>query len=303
MKISDQWIEKINQLEYKNDVAIVEHSNFAFVIKRILDPCDKFSFSIMVYNRKQDGYYIENFTYNGLTFFYIEIVNDNLFGLMYKNENAIIGITYKILFVFKILNSELNEFYYNIGGKVLYKILRDKLGLKIKQIKYFFDSDKIKTIHHFKSNYLLNCDNGPAVIKYNEEGEVSEKYFYRNGTYICSNECPGYINYKNGKVTTSFFYNKVVFNRKKFPATYEFEFDKEKCIYVCICWFKNGKLHNDFGPAKIIIDQNKNVKELFYLNGDNIVDELAIELIRVKENEIVKKIRKNLVKLCKIEEA
>ena len=32
-------------------------------------------------------------------------------------------------------------------------------------------------------------------------------------------------------------------------------------------------------------------------------DELAVELIRIRENEIVKKIRKNLMKLCKIEEA
>ena len=77
MKISEQWIEKINQLEYKNDVAIVEHLNFTFAVKRIVDfynANNKFHFSIMVYNRKQNKYHVENFTYNELTFFYIEIV-------------------------------------------------------------------------------------------------------------------------------------------------------------------------------------------------------------------------------------
>ena len=339
MKIDKQWIEKINQLEFKNDVAIVENSNFVFAVKRITDlynTNNEFNFGIMVYKNKQGKYHIENFTYNELTFFYIEIVNNFLLNLMYKDGNEIIGITYKIvnnsiidfkriyenkevifnkplsftaeqaknLFVFESSNNEFNEFYYNLNGKVLYKTLRDKSGLKLKQVNYFNDLDDIKAIGYFKNDYL-SCDDGPAIIKYSKEGEILEKHFYEDGTYIHSSKCPGYIKYDddNGKAITSFFYDKVVFNRKKFPATYEFRFQEEKCVYVCICWFKNGKLHNDFGPAKIVISNDKIVKEFFYLNGDSIVDELAIELIRIRENEIVKKIRKNLMKLCKIEEA
>ena len=78
MKIDKQWIEKINQLEFKNDVAIVENSNFVFAVKRITDlynTNNEFNFGIMVYKNKQGKYHIENFTYNELTFFYIEIVN------------------------------------------------------------------------------------------------------------------------------------------------------------------------------------------------------------------------------------
>ena len=338
MKIDKQWVEKINQLKFKNDVAIVEHSNFTFTVKRIADLYNinnRFNFSIMVYKNKQNKYHIENFTYNELTFFYIEIVDNSLLNLIYKDGNEIIGITYKILndsiidfkriyenkevifdkplsftveqaknlFVFETSNNEFNEFYYNLNGKVLYKVLKDKSGSRLKQVNYFNNLDDIKVIRYFKNNYLSR-DDGPAIIKYSKEGEILEKHFYKDGTYVSSSKCPGYIEYDddNGKAVTSFFYDKVVFNRKNFPATYEFEFQKEKCTYTCVCWFKNGKLHNDSGPAKIIIDHEKVVKEFFYLNGDSIVDELAIELIRIRENEIVKKIRKNLVKLCKIEE-
>ena len=181
MKISELWIEKINQLEFKNDVAIVEHLNFTFAVKRITDfynANNKFNFSIMVYNRKQNKYHVENFTYNELTFFYIEIVNNFLLNLMYKDGNEIIGITYKILnnsiidfkriyenkevifnkplsftveqaknlFVFESSNNEFNEFCYNFNGKVLYKTLRDKSGLKLKQVNYFDNLDDVKVI-------------------------------------------------------------------------------------------------------------------------------------------------------------
>ena len=268
MKIDKQWVEKINQLEFKNDVAIVEHSNFTFAVKRITDfynTNNEFNFGVMIYNSKQGKYCIENFTYNELTFFYVEIVDNNLLNLMYKDGNEIIGITYKILndsiidfkriyenkevifdkplsftveqaknlFVFETSNNEFNEFYYNLNGKVLYKVLKDKSGSKLKQVNYFNNLDDVKVIRYFKNNYLSR-DDGPAIIKYSKEGEILEKHFYKNGTYVCSSKCPGYIEYDddNGKAVTSFFYDKVVFNRKNFPATYEFEFQKEKCTSI-----------------------------------------------------------------------
>ena len=188
MKIDKQWIEKINQLEFKNDVAIVENSNFVFAIKRITDFYNNndLSFSIMVYNSKHGKYCIENFTYNELTFFYIEIVDNSLLNLMYKDGNEIIGITYKILndsiidfkriyenkevifdkplsftieqaknlFVFETSNNEFNEFYYNLNGKVLYKVLKDKSGSKLKQINYINNLDDVKVIRYFKNGYL-----------------------------------------------------------------------------------------------------------------------------------------------------
>ena len=77
---------------------------------------------------------------------------------------------------------------------------------------------------------------------------------------------------------------------------YFFNIDHEKkCFEIEVNWIKNDNLHNKNGPA-IIIAKNGSINEEYYIQGEKINDELAIEVIRANETEIVKKIRKNLLK-------
>ena len=89
-------------------------------------------------------------------------------------------------------------------------------------------------------NGQLHNENGPAVIGYNENGNVSYKSWYINGKYHNENGPAVIRYYENGNVE-------------------------------CKNWCVNGKYHNENGPAFIAYDENGNItKQQYWENGIKI---------------------------------
>ena len=89
-------------------------------------------------------------------------------------------------------------------------------------------------------NGKLHNENGPAVIGYNENGNISYKLWYINGKLHNDNGPARIAYYKNGNVKY-----------------------KE--------WYVNDKCHNDNGPAYIRYYKNGNITEQqYWKNGIRI---------------------------------
>lgn len=119
---------------------------------------------------------------------------------------------------------------------------------KIK-LKIYEDTQTIKYIKFYYDNKYHN-DSGPAVVKYNKEGNLIYEAYYIFGKLSRLYSHAKYKKYDNGDVKLMYYYK--------------------------------GKLHNKYGPA--IIKKNtsgKIIYEAYYENGYRILlDGLISQCIR-----------------------
>lgn len=164
---------------------------------------------------------------------------------------------------------------------------------------YHRENDK-PAIIVFKKNKVLRegwyindeCyrEKGPAEIEYRHNGNIRSKKF-RNG---CINDSKlGYIRFDNDNKINCITWSKCSdLHRDKFPAKYVFNRDYEE-LRIEICWCNEGYLHNENGPARILLKNNEIILE-FYKYGNKIENELVTSVLEIKMGEIERKIIKSL---------
>ena len=334
MIIEDEFIKKINNLKFNEDgICVMTENDYIFVIT--INKLIKRT-SINVYKSKHGCYELTNYNSKNFSFFSLELYRNSFMKIIKFDKDNIVEVTYndnigilhiksltfyenrklifgKLNFIsneyitrilkYKNMKEESNKKVYFANGSLHSEYWKDQEGNDIKKISYHYNEKTdqkpmIKSEYYFKDNDYHN-DKGAAIINYDTEGNVTEKTFYKNGKIINSNKVPGLITFKKRKLADTIFFNEEEnYDRENFPAIYFFSVDcNKKYSRVEVNWIKNDNLHNKNGPAIIAITKN-DIKEEYYINGEKINDELTIEVIKANETEIVKKIRKNLLKFA-----
>lgn len=334
MIIENEFIKKINDLKFNEDnICTINEDDYIFVIK--INKLTKIT-SINVYKSKHDRYELTNYNSKNFSFFSLELYRNSFMKIIKFDKDNIIEATYnynynistiyikslafyenrelifdKPVFMnsefitdilkYRDMKKESNKKIYFANGNLYSEHWKDQKGNDIKKINYHYYEEinkkpAIKSEYYFKNNDYHN-DKGAAIINYDIEGNITKKIFYKNGKIINDGPVPGTVNFRKGKVNNTIFFDEEEnYNRENFPAFYFFNIDYDKKYFeIEVNWIKNDNLHNKNGPA-IIIAKNGSINEEYYIQGEKINDELAIEVIRANETEIVKKIRKNLLK-------
>lgn len=333
MNLYNDWINKIQKLPFdKNFVCEVRDKDYIFLIKR-----RSFSFMVNIFKEKNGKYYLENYENGKYNFIFIEVCGDGNIDTLYR-DNEMIKNEYYSAFKYKkyldeiyfyentelcfdelrflkkrtitkklkhkIIENESNYRHYSYNGKLVNEQFLNEDGCVIKSIDYNLTSEGIEKITLFK-NGVEHCDNGPAVIKYDADGNIIEKIFYKNGKFIKNSAFPSAIEYIKGKVSAIYFYNEnYQMHRDNFPAFYEFDYDENgKITFVQIAWFKNDEKNNKNGPAQIIFNVHlgNKILEKYFVDGEK-ADDLTAAVISANANEQYKKIKQNIIKVLKIEE-
>ena len=333
MSLYEKWIDKIEKLPFdKNYICEVRDKDYIFLVKRY-----SFSFVVNVFKEKNGKYYLENYNGEKNNFMFIEINGDEHIDIIYRDNETIKNECYatfkyriyldeisfyenkelsfdKLRFLkrrhiteklkHKIIENESNYRCYSRNGKLINEYFLDKDGNKIKTIDYYIRNGATKQIILFK-NGEKHCDDGPAVIRYDMDGKIEEKFFYKNGKFIEDSIKPSLIEYIEGKVSAMYFYDEDgQMHRKKLPAFYEFKYDENgKINFIQMEWYENDRINNKNGPAhvKFYTKPNNKIQERYFVEGKK-VDDLTAAVIEANTSEHYKKIRQNIIKILKIEE-
>lgn len=132
----------------------------------------------------------------------------------------------------------------------------------IKDGKTYWANGQLAIEHHFNDNGELHNETGPALIRYDSEGNITDEYYYFNGKFHRENG-PACVSKLNS--TMEFWYHHGQLHRDDGPAIQEI---REDGTIGYETWYQNGQVHRQNGPAHIKYDQNSQITyEEYYKNG------------------------------------
>lgn len=116
---------------------------------------------------------------------------------------------------------------------------------------------------------IVHREDGPAIIRYNENGKVEEEEWYLNDKSFRRDGGPVLIRYhENGKIEEEVWLSKNgKYNRgDDLPASINYR--EDGTLYLRK-WYKNDQFHRRNGPAMIEYDENEKViEERWYLRDE-----------------------------------
>jgi antitoxin component YwqK of YwqJK toxin-antitoxin module len=143
----------------------------------------------------------------------------------------------------------------NDGGYIIVKFHSEKI---------LFDKGRIRSeIISVSKDKKLHREDGPAYIRYYENGNISYKSYFLNDKYH-REDGPAYISYNEwGDLEEKKYYINGELHREDGPAEIYYDYDGN--IKYESYWL-NGKRHREDGPAI------KDVKREYYHDGDKICE-------------------------------
>lgn len=136
---------------------------------------------------------------------------------------------------------------------------------------YDFNTSKPSQDEWFKGGEdNRHRDDGPAVVRYNEDGSISTEEYYQNNEYHRDGGPAITYYFPSGKPSSEAWYQSGELHREGGPAQIGYN---ENGTSFSEKWFLNGKLHRLDGPADYIYEEDRSYmvgQERWFIDGTAI---------------------------------
>lgn len=298
-----------------------------YCIVNINDNFERYSVNEFYFFKKNENGNFDSVNYNGYCYFSCAnkfykklkvvkeekeeyVVNSNFD--VFDNE---LSRSYLDITVFKDIYLDFEKLRnLNLFYNTKYHVFKDDRPNKLK-----FEKGKIKSKSYINQAGYCDRKNGPAVIVYDENGELKEEFWYKNNLYY-REDGPAVVEYySNGKPKLKYFFcgkgkyqylKKIRFNKEgkavkiewdeysrgKFPTYFVVDKDSSGFSRINIGWINEyGNLKEGLGGIDLI---GGKVDLYFYDScGDIIEEELKLAIMESNMNEFEKKIVRNIERI------